>query len=83
MTSPQNQKSKRGIKVLNELKLNNQNIKRIDSKDKDDIESENNEVNLQTANNNVKQLLTGFLENLGEEDVEEYKNSLQNFKKKK
>ncbi len=82
MTSPQNQKSKRGIKVLNELKLNNQNIKRIDSKDKDDIESENNEVNLQTANNNVKLLLTGFINNLVKEDSGEYKNILQNFRQK-
>ena len=48
----------------------------------DEMPLEEKELNLETANNNVKQLLTGFLENLGEEDVEEYKNSLQNFKKK-
>ena len=67
MTSPQNQKTKRGIKMLNELNLNNQNVKKKESKDIEDIESENKEVNLQTANNNVKLLLTGFINNLAQD----------------
>ena len=63
-------------------KSNPKSINSNSQNSSDEMPLEEKELNLETANNNVKQLLTGFLENLGEEDVEEYKNSLQNFKKK-
>ena len=79
MNSPENQKSKRGIKIINEL---NQNINLKDTKDIDNIKQEKEEVNLQTANNNVKLLLTGFLHTLAQDESEDYKNILENFKNK-
>ncbi len=70
--------TKKEITVISNQKSINSNSQNSN----DEMPLEEKELNLETANNNVKQLLTGFLENLGEEDVEEYKNSLQNFKKK-
>ena len=85
MNSISNSKTKKGILLLNQLK-NSKNssisLKSNERSNLDEILSEKNEINLETANENVKQLLTGFLENLEQSDAEEYKNTLINFKKK-
>ena len=74
--------TKKGIMMLNKLKESSENYVPKEEKNKKELSFENNDVNLETANKNVKQLLTGFLFNLEKDDPEEYKNTLENFKKK-
>ena len=73
--------TKKGIINLNEIKENSEIYKNKEEKNKEEL-PENKEVNLETANNIVKQLLTGFIFNLEKDDPEEYKNSLENFREK-
>ncbi len=74
--------TKKGIMMLNKLKESSENYVPNEEKNKKELSLENNDVNLETANKNVKQLLTGFLFNLEKDDPDEYKNTLENFKKK-
>ena len=82
MNSLSYSKTKKGISILNQIKSSSLSLKSNERSNNEEKSLDKNEVNLETANENVKLLLTGFLDSLEQSDAEEYKNTLINFKKK-